>query len=137
MKKIALISLLGILLVFGVLPLAISAQGEVPTQCTMSKNVGITGCPGIGGVCVYSTTPLCGVCCLMNTIYSIIDWIFVFLLAIAVIMIIMGAFSFVTAGGDPEKTMKARNYIMYAAIGIAVALLAKAVPAMVKMIVGA
>jgi len=63
--------------------------------------------------------------------------IFVFLLAIAVIMIIMGAFSFVTAGGDPEKTMKARNYIMYAAIGIAVALLAKAVPAMVKMIVGA
>jgi hypothetical protein len=38
--------------------------------------------------------------------------------------------------GDPEKASAARNYIIFAAIGLAVAMLAKAIPAVVTYIVG-
>jgi len=43
---------------------------------------------------------------------------------LAVIMVLVGAFQFITSAGDPEKVSKARKTIMYAAIGLAVALIA-------------
>jgi hypothetical protein len=38
--------------------------------------------------------------------------------------IIFAAFSYLTAGGDPEQVSKAKSRIIYAAVAIAVALLA-------------
>lgn len=73
---------------------------------------------------------------MLNTVYNITDWIFFVLLAIAVLFIIVGGFMFITSGGSPEKTMSARNYLIYAAIGIVVGLLAKAVPSIVKALTG-
>ena len=77
-----------------------------------------------------------GMCCLLNTLYSITDWIFVILMGLVGIFVIMGAFILLTAAGAPEKVVSGRNYILYAAIGMVVAFLAKAVPNMIKLIVG-
>jgi hypothetical protein len=46
-------------------------------------------------------------------------------MVVAVIYIIMAAFNFVTAAGDPEKVTKARNFVLYALIGVLVAFAAK------------
>lgn len=49
-------------------------------------------------------------------------------LAIAVIMILSSAYNFTTAGGDEEKIKTARRQLIYALVGIAVALLAFTLP---------
>ena len=52
------------------------------------------------------------------------NWIFVIFMAISVIYILLGAFQFITAGGDPTKLYEARQKLIVAAIGIAISLLA-------------
>lgn len=49
----------------------------------------------------------------------------------AVIVIIIGGFNFVTSGGDPQKVSTAKNTILYAVIGLIVAVLAQAVVVLV------
>lgn len=68
---------------------------------------------------------------LMCNIIAVMFWI---LIIVAVIMIIMAGFNYVLAGDDTEKTTKARKMLTYAAIGIAVALLAEGVPQIVSSI---
>lgn len=92
---------------------------------------------GDGSVlCLYSNGD-CGMCCLLNGIYNITDWVFVVLMAVSSLMIIWGAVLFTTSSGDPEKVGRARNLIIFAAVGIAVALFSRAIPPAVKMIIGA
>jgi len=43
---------------------------------------------------------------------------------VAVIFIIMGAFQFFTAGGDPGKATQAKQQIIYAVIGLSIAIIA-------------
>ncbi len=68
---------------------------------------------------------------LMCNIIAVMFWI---LIIVAVIMIILAGFNYVLAGDDTEKTTKARKMLTYAAIGIAVALLAEGVPQIVSSI---
>jgi len=92
---------------------------------------------GDGSVlCLYQNGD-CGMCCLLNGIYNITDWVFVVLMAVSSLMIIWGAVLFTTSSGDPEKVAKARNLIIFAAVGIVVALFSRAIPPAVKMIIGA
>ena len=49
-------------------------------------------------------------------------------------MALWAAFTYVTAGDDTEKTTKARKILMYAAIGIVVALIADGFPALIGSI---
>jgi len=104
-------------------------------KCTMTRDVGVTGCPATGD-CVFATTPKCGICCLLQTLYNITDWIFIILVGLAGIFVIMGAVVILTAGGTPEKLTTGRNYILYAAIGLLIAFLAKAIPGVVKLLAG-
>jgi hypothetical protein len=53
---------------------------------------------------------------------------------LSVIMVLVGAFQFMTGGGDPEKISQARKTILYAAIGLAVALMAGGITSIVKSI---
>lgn len=121
------------------LPAIILAQEAAPSQCTIRRATGITDCPGVGAVSIYDQvygTVRGAVCCLMSTIYYVTDWAFVILIAISVITAIFGGFKFVTAAGSPEEAEKGRNYIKYALIGVLIALAAKAVPPLVKVIMG-
>ena len=77
-----------------------------------------------------------GMCCLLNTVYSVTDWIFIILVGLATIFVMLGAVTILTAGGTPEKLTTGRNYILYAAIGLLIAFLAKAIPGIVKLLAG-
>jgi len=72
----------------------------------------------------------------MAALDRIANWLFAILLVVAVIYIILAAFNFVTAGGDPAKVATARQNVMYALVGVAVAFLAKGLVALVRMVVG-
>ena len=77
-----------------------------------------------------------GMICALSSVYTVVDWIFVGLMAVVVLFTILGAFDILTAAGDPEKVKKGRERIMYAMIGLAVALLSRAVPGIVNSLIG-
>jgi TRAP-type C4-dicarboxylate transport system permease small subunit len=64
---------------------------------------------------------------LMETIGTISDILIFVLGAVAVVMIIIGGFRYVTSNGDQNTVTGAKNTILYAIIGIVVALLAYAI----------
>ena len=68
---------------------------------------------------------------------TITNWIFVIVLLFAVIMIVLAGWQFISGGGDTQAVSQAKNKLLYAAIGIGVALLARAIPAAVTNIIGA
>jgi hypothetical protein len=62
---------------------------------------------------------------------KIVNWIFTVLMVVVVIMVLIAGYMFVTGGANPETTTKARNVLMYALIGFAVAMLSKGLIALV------
>ena len=64
-------------------------------------------------------------------------WLYAFVIAASVILMIYGGFLFVTSGGDEDKVKDGRNYVIYGAIGIAVATLATGVVFVVGQFLGA
>ena len=69
-------------------------------------------------------------------IEGIIDWVFVILILVAIIFIVLAGFQFITGGGDAQQTAQARQKLIWAAVGIAVALLARGIPAAVRNLMG-
>lgn len=82
-------------------------------------------------------SPITDTISLIDFICSIMDWIFWGLVVLSVIMALVAAYRYVTSAGDPEKTGKAGKTLLYAAIAIAVALLAFGVPRIVASFLGA
>ena len=72
---------------------------------------------------------------IMILLGSVMNWMFAVLLIVAAIFIIIAAFHFVTASGDPEKTKTARNFVLYALIGVLVAFAARGLVELVRLIV--
>jgi beta-lactamase regulating signal transducer with metallopeptidase domain len=60
-----------------------------------------------------------------DVIKKIINILSVLIGAIAVVMIIIGGFRYVTSAGNPEGTKGARNTILYAIVGLVVVALAQ------------
>jgi len=73
----------------------------------------------------------------VTLIETLTNWLFTILLAVAVVFIIIAGWTFLTAGGNPDSVTKARQMLIYALIGIAVAVLAKSMPAIIKVLLGA
>ena len=74
---------------------------------------------------------------LIAAIRNVTDWVFVILLVVASIFIIIAALQFVTAGGKPESVTEARQKLIWAVVGIVIALFARAIPDVIVAIVGA
>ena len=55
---------------------------------------------------------------------------------VAVLMIIVGAFQMLSAGGDPEKFSKGKKTILYAAVGFAILLVADLLIGLAQEILG-
>ena len=64
------------------------------------------------------------------------NWIFVVLLLTAVVFILIAAFQFVTGGGDPAQVSQARQKVLWAAVGVVLAVGARAIPEVVRSILG-
>lgn len=71
-----------------------------------------------------ANTNINSVSSLVDILRGVVRWIYIIFFIIAVLFIIFAAFTYLTAGGDPEKTTNAKNQLIYAAVAIAVALLA-------------
>jgi hypothetical protein len=72
-----------------------------------------------------------------NELCVIFNWMFYFLIILAIIFVVVAAFRYLFAAGDPEKVKAAGHALIYAAVAIAVALIAKAVPGVVGTLLGA
>jgi len=88
--------------------------------------------PAIG--LAYETPPASPEVNVMEMISSITNWLFAILLIMAAIFIIIAGFFFVTAMGDPEKVKSARNFVLWALIGVAVGIAAKGLIILVEFI---
>jgi len=71
-----------------------------------------------------------------DLIDGIINFIWYIAIVFAPIMFLVGGYTFLTSGGDPEKLRKGKNIMMYAAIGLAIVLVAKGLIALIKDILG-
>ena len=153
MKKIA--SLVVLLTFFAALavPFAVSAEQEkIPNCCKVSSDVELDSLPG--GECVEDSyagwedtcnlsnaAPTCktknwGIVCLVSSITVITDWVFYVVLSLVIFFVLYGAWKLMSSGGESKKTEEGRKMIIYAAIGMVVALLAKAIPSLVRTIIG-
>jgi len=102
------------LLVFA-LPLMAAAQFQGPgvTEPT-SPVTSVTQLTGSGGL-------FC----------TIINWIFYLLIILTIIFVLVAAFKYLTAAGDPEKVKSAGATLLYAVVAIVIALVAKGIPMIV------
>jgi len=96
-----------------VLPLLASAQGP-----------GLPSAPAntIGGV--------------FNLICTIFGYLFYVLVLATIFFVIMAAFKYLTAAGDPEKVKMASHQLLYAAVAIVVGILARVLPGIAASLVG-
>lgn len=78
--------------------------------------------PNIPGVTTVGRVSTVG--SLVDTVRFIVRWVYIIFFVIAVLMILFAAFTYLTAAGNEEKVKKARDSIIYAAVAVAVALLA-------------
>jgi len=97
------------------LPLLALAQPNIPNSPINSINDVI----GTGGI-------FC----------DIFRYLFALLIILAVIFVIVAAFKYLTAAGDPEKVKSANHQLIYAAVAIIVALVARAIPSIVSTLIG-
>lgn len=123
-----------------IIPVLVAAQAPVD-GCDIThdfSHLTNISCPDSGEYCAFDDANHdCGMCCLLNTIETITDWIFVILITLVVLMVLWGGINIVTAGSDPAKVQAGRTYIIYAAVGLAVAFLSRAIPAVVTSLLGA
>lgn len=140
-KKLLIGILLGALLV-SVLPMVASAQiTAAPEDCTIrsAQTVAsyITACDGAPDPCPLDSSDYpCALCCTFGTVFFVTDLIFVVLMVLVMIFVLLGAFYILTAGGEPDKVNKGRDFILYALIGFALALLARGVPMIITFLIG-
>ncbi|MBI2042118.1 MAG: hypothetical protein HYT20_03850 [Candidatus Nealsonbacteria bacterium] len=73
---------------------------------------------------------------LIDLINKIGNWVFAALLSIAAIFLIVSGLMWVTAGGNPEKANKARQMLINALIGVAIALLARGMVMVIRSVIG-
>jgi uncharacterized membrane protein len=62
-----------------------------------------------------------------NAVTTVLNIFFMLLGALAVIMVIFGGFKYVTSRGEPQATAQAKDTILYAMIGLAVAVFASVI----------
>ena len=61
----------------------------------------------------------------INIINAAVGWFETIIFALAIIMILVAAFQFLTAAGNEEKVSSARKSLIWGLVGIAVALFAR------------
>ena len=68
---------------------------------------------------------------------TLTDWLFVILVVVAVVFIVLAGLQFITGGGDPVAVSAARTKLIWAAVGVGIALLARGLPAAIQNLIGA
>ena len=117
MKKL----LLSLALLFG---LGLFALPAVPAQA-LFENAKSNACAGITGG---ATSTSCGTSSdstVSNLTHTVTNLLSIAVGVVSVVMIIIGGIKLATSGGDPSKAKSGRSTVIYALIGLAVAVLAQ------------
>lgn len=61
---------------------------------------------------------------LMGLVKGVVQWVYILFFVLAVLFILIAAFRYLTAAGDPEKVKSAQNMLIYAVVAIVIAFLA-------------
>ena len=72
---------------------------------------------------------------ILDILDLVTDWIFAIAMAVALIYLVLAGFQFVTGGGDPAQVTAARQKLIFAFIGIAIALISAGFPQILRTIV--
>jgi hypothetical protein len=70
------------------------------------------------------------------SVCAIINWAFWLIIVFSIIFTLVAAFRYLTAGGDPEKVKRAGSTLLYVAIAIVIALIAKGFPTIISSFIG-
>jgi membrane-associated phospholipid phosphatase len=106
-----------------VLPAMAFAQNLQPVQPPSAVNVPQGNIQSVNGI--------------LQSLCTVFSYMFYFLIVLSVIFVIVAAFKYLTAAGDPEKVKSAGTMLIYTAVAIGVALLARAIPLVVGSFLGA
>lgn len=63
---------------------------------------------------------------------TVVEWAFAFFFALAAFFILWAAYEYLTAGGAEAKLTSAKNKLVYAAVGIGIALVARSIVTVVQ-----
>lgn len=63
------------------------------------------------------------------------SWLLYIVIALAVVFIIYAGFLYLTSGGDENKIKSAKEYIIYAVVGVAIALVARGLVMLVQTLI--
>lgn len=67
---------------------------------------------------------------------TVLSWVFTAAILASILFVLLAAFKYLTSSGDPEKLKTAQRMIIFAAIGVAVAILARTLPVLVGSFLG-
>lgn len=73
---------------------------------------------------------------LLSIIDTVTNWVFAVFTVLTLIFVLLAAFQFVTAGGDAVKVGEARQKLIWASVGVIIALASKGLVPVIKNIVG-
>lgn len=121
MKKIRLI-LTSLALVLGVTSMTLAPAGIASAASSSEEVCRGSGGDWRGGRCVRP-----GEVSLQERIQQIVNVLLFIIGAVAVIMIVVGGIRYVVSNGDSSQITSAKNTILYAVIGLVVAILAYAI----------
>jgi len=80
-------------------------------------------------------TNVTSISAVISIINTLANWVFSVLIALAVIMLLLAAFNWLTSAGNEEKISSARKMLIWALVGIAVALAAKGLVMIVEALI--
>ena len=92
--------------------------------------------PIMASAIVIGDPPTGGIGDLPTLINKILTLVWQFFVGLAVIMIIVAGILFLTAAGNPEKIVQARQAFLWGVVGIAVGVVAFSITTIVRMAVG-
>lgn len=72
---------------------------------------------------------------LFGILNTLTNWLLTALIVLAGIFVVYAGYRYLTAAGDPEAVSKAKNVLIYAAVAVAVGLLAKVLVAIAQALV--
>jgi hypothetical protein len=72
---------------------------------------------------------------LFTILNTLTNWMLTGLIVLASLFVVYAAYNYLTSGGDPEKVGKAKDTLIYAAVAVAIGLLAKVVVGIAQALV--
>ncbi len=127
MRKFIVILILSIILLTQASFILAAAAPDCDTYCQNTS----TWDPPEGEFCFCSPISATSVEAIVG---RITNWVFYIGIILAPLMIIIGAFMFLTSAGEPDKVRRAKKLIIWTIIGLAVILFSKGLISLIKYI---